>query len=412
MKTITLALLTIFLFAGMNDGLRAQDKKIQQGDADPGILIFSTSHDQTTQTTEREGIITLDIRSFSPVVRITINDIPIEHPEESSIQIEHPYSLSPGDNELTVKVYSEMGEKSQTYVINLEEAQAKEKQAFHLVGIFGVSNLDNVYNVKEDSDKESASKAALAVVPVYTFDIDQDSSVQLMGIVYREKYSDSDYEESEISYTRISGQYRLKDWGFERVFFELGANDIKTKNESILIGSEESSVESYFLGGLKSDIDPRLRWGAELQYKLVDSKLEVSDSGDNADGGELEAKGLLYYENAGLKGTGWLSYINYDAKGEYKDSSTIEIGADGDFAVGGWIPGGFLKFEEQTMSNEDPRQEETLKYRLTNFEVRIKYKLFSYLQFGLAYRSKSLTSNISEYDYTANEIKLSAIYIY
>ena len=57
MKKYILGLLTIFLFAGINL-LWAQDKKNQHPDQkDLNILIYSTSHNSSSRTQQKQGVL-------------------------------------------------------------------------------------------------------------------------------------------------------------------------------------------------------------------------------------------------------------------------------------------------------------------------------------------------------------------
>ena len=155
-----------------------------------------------------------------------------------------------------------------------------------------------------------------------------------------------------------------------------------------------------------------MSWSVEAEYKTVDSKLEVTDTGDEEDGGAFDFIGKLFYSSSGINGTGKFAYGFYDALGEYKDYSTTAFGAKALYPLDPWVPALELSVKNKTFTNENPRIGITQADATTTYQLKIAYTLLSNLQLALGYRTKSVTSNLESAEYTASTIKFTAIYVY
>jgi hypothetical protein len=58
-------------------------------------------------------------------------------------------------------VVTEDGSLEKTFTIFLGEKPGPEKSPFQLIGILGISSLDNVFTVSDDATKDSGTKAVI-----------------------------------------------------------------------------------------------------------------------------------------------------------------------------------------------------------------------------------------------------------
>ncbi len=80
--------------------------------AEAEILIFSLS---TEKVKEQKGVLKIQISTFSPIQKVTVDGKPQKFPKAASlVWLKIPYLLKPGDNFFEVYVKTQLGEAKET----------------------------------------------------------------------------------------------------------------------------------------------------------------------------------------------------------------------------------------------------------------------------------------------------------
>lgn len=408
MKPLLTGLMAIFLITGVNLG-RAAERIEYPETKDINVLIYSNSHLPESNSGQTAGSLNFQISAFANIIQVDINGIIVEQSGGTSVEINYPFTLADGDNAFVVSVVTDQGLATQTYHIFKGEKPVQRKKPFHLVGVLGISSIDNVDSVSDSGTKESATKASVFLIPSYDIDLSGTSLIKLKAIMTREKYGDDQYSSKEIAYHQVAAQWIERESGIGSIYAEGGINDVKTDESN---ESDESKLELFVGGGLHQIINKKMSWSASAEYKTVDSKLEVSDSGDEEDGSAFDLVGKLYLRRSGINGTGKLGYGLYDALGDYKDYSMTELGVKAVYPLNPWVPSLELSLKNKTLANEDPRIGKAQADLTTTYQLKVAYMLLSSFQLALGYRSKTVSSNLESAAYSASTIKFTAIYVY
>jgi hypothetical protein len=130
------------------------------------ILIFSTSHSNTqaTKVVENQGVLKLQISTFYPILEIRVNGEIQPRQSETSTQLDFPYQLSPGNNEIIVEVKTATEQLTKSFSLMVVEARKKPGQ-FQLITVGKVEQSDNATSVKDD--KEADTKIGVTIIPRY-----------------------------------------------------------------------------------------------------------------------------------------------------------------------------------------------------------------------------------------------------
>ena len=195
------------------------------------ILIFSTSHSNTgpSDVADAQGVLKIQISTFSPIVEIKVNNDLQALQGKTSAQLDYKYQLSPGENRISVLVKTEAGEQTREFVLVLAESKAeaaeKAQKPFQLIVIGNFESTDNVTNVKEN--KESDTKIGVTIIPRYKMDTGPDSDLLLQGIILREKYSNSDLPSPQVEFMQLGVSWNMHssfgDWQLDAGYSDIGS---------------------------------------------------------------------------------------------------------------------------------------------------------------------------------------------
>ncbi len=193
----------------------------------------------------------------------------------------------------------------------------------------------------------------------------------------------------------------------------VGVNDIRTNNDNPLLGEDESMVETFVSAGLKQELDKDMSWRLKFDFKLRDSKAEVTSENDEADAREARLEAGLNVSSMGFKSSAKTSYSINDAEGDYVDSSTIRLGVNVKYPMGEFIPGIGYNYREKTGKNENASGIKQ-KDKTGTAQVKVDYKwgLLPNSQLSLTWKSKNQTSNNSTAEYSASIITLALTYVF
>lgn len=404
MKSLKYLLMILFMSAGLT-GL------VEAAGIDPNIIIFSQSHGPVSHETRTGGVLKIGVTSFFKIQEITVNGDRVSVSGDSVANIEFPYQLTQGSNEFKVVVVTEKGESEKRFTINLGKKPVAGGKDFQLIGIAGVSSLDNVATASEN--EQSGTKLSLIVVPQYDLKMSRRAKLRLKGIILRERFSESDFSSHEISYTQVFVQWIQNKTALGDVSVGAGVNDIRTNNENPLLGEDESMIETVLSAGLIQKLSADLSWNLKFELKLRDSTEEVTSENDDADARDAGLEAGLGFKRSGIKGTARIGYSINDAMGDYVDSSTAKISARASYPVGIFVPGLGLDYKQKTRANKNAsgiKQED--KTATVTAKVDYKMPFLPNSQLSLTLKSKNQTSNVSTAEYAASIITLALAYVF
>jgi len=401
---------TVLLFCGSSIGFVAYSSD------DPNILIFSSTHTPESYQKTNSGVIKLEIVSFEPIQKVTVNGNKQELPIDRQLKFEIPYQLSDPPNNSTnfvVEAATDSGKAQKAFSVTFGAKPRPKKTPFLLIGIVGLTHNDNVNSVSSDLTKEAATKLVLTVVPIYTIPLAADQDLVIKGVVLREKYSDTDYEGKEVSYTQAAAQWIQKKTSFGELSADAGINDIRLKNANPLVGETETSKEVFVGGALKQKLADKSTWNVGLKYKIKDTIAEALNPNYDSDAAELKLSGGYTTTLADIKTKLKGSYTINDAKGLYMDSTAYSTSVKGSQPIDKWTPSLQAKTTTKTMAEADPLKENLIPYTTTNtLTAKLAYKLFPKSVIALELKMKNATSNVDASVFDQNLAILSFTQIY
>ncbi|MCP4755122.1 MAG: hypothetical protein GY866_29955 [Proteobacteria bacterium] len=410
MKIQRLILLTVFWGVGLNL-FGEQGLKIEYpAEDDPNIIIFSETHPPVSYTKKKDGLLKAGVTTFSPILQVDINGEVIEMNKDTKAEIEFPFILADEVTDFVLTVVTEAGKKSKTFTVNLGEKPKPGKSPFQMVGILGLTNLDNVTSVAED--KKSGTKLVLTVVPHYTIALGTASALNIKGILMRDKYSSSDYAANEISYTQLAVEWSAKKVLSGELIVGTGANDIRTDNGNVIMGSDETALELFLFGGFKQKFLKVISWDFKMEIKSKDSKAEAVSANDDADARETSLKAGLGFKFGGIKGNFRFGQVTNDAKGKYQDSSTTSYGIKANYPQGDFFPGFGYSVRAKTMKEENASLGLAQNDSASTVLIKAGYKLSPKTILGMDVKTKTQTSNVEASEYSTTSITVSVTRIF
>ena len=160
------------------------------------ILIFSLSPEKVE---EQQGVLQIQISTFSPIEKIIVDGKPQKFPKAASlVWLKIPYKLKPGVNIFKVYVKTKFGEARKIIRIIYETPEllkkAKLGDSFQLITILTGVTKDNIDKVEDNSSKSKAFSTSILFVPSYRFDLFDDSSIFLRGVLMGDQQHNGKFE--------------------------------------------------------------------------------------------------------------------------------------------------------------------------------------------------------------------------
>ena len=368
--------------------------------SDPAIVIFSPSHDTVSYVKNRKGIIKFNISTFYPVLSVYINGSQSVVPKETKIEIDYPFKIESAEKELVVTVETEKGIGQKTFTIKYGKESGHSNILFDLISLIGISNIDNINNVPDYGIKESAIKTNFVLIPQLSFKFGSRSRLAVKCLFFKDKFSDDAYAFKEISYSQIAGRWIQKKLIFQELEVGLGINDIRTYNNSIFSGEHEASIEQFILVGIKDRFWRKVKWDLSIQYKLKDSKIEITNENDDPDGGEIKLSTGAAVEFLGLQTRLEVGYSEIDALGRYRDEKNSRTGLKLKYPVGDFIPSISATVRETQMKNKDLRRNLTPQSTTNSSKVQLGYKLLRNTRLIFSVQQMKKLSNVESESYS------------
>lgn len=379
-------------------------------------LIFSTSHSNISPTDvkQAEGVLKIQVSSFSPIVEIRVNDQVQATQNQTSAKIEVPYQLSVGENRFLVLVKTEEVEKTKEFVLKLAETMEKPakkaKKPFQLILLGGIEQTDNATSVKDD--KEADMKTSLMVIPRYKLPLKSNSNLLLQGVLLREKYANSDLASTQIEYTQVGANWFNRS-GFGDWQVDLGWTDIGSTTAA---DATRADVESdiYIGGSVRLNALDKKNVSLGLKYTLKNAGEPVSEDHDG-DGGALVINAAWDRKIDKIKGQLKAGIEQNSAKGKYQNYSATNLGVKGDYPLNKqMVLSGLFNMKQTAYSESDPLKGGQESTTLNTIAIKGSYKIpqVKGLIGMAAVTQKQQSSNIASKEYSTLLIGLSVIYVY
>ncbi len=405
--------LIFFLFIYLSTPFFSFAAENEELPLDPSILIYSSTHGPVSYVKEFEGVLTVNITAFEQITQIWLNGELHRSPQTSRVALDLPFNLSGTPFVFKIQAITSNGINQKIFTIHHGTKPKPKSSPFQLIGIFGVTSTDNLNNETLSSDKDSALKAALTLVPSYRISYNTNTDILIKGIWLRDKYTKDEFAGKEIAFSRLSSQWIMKKTQLGEITAELGGSDIRTDNSNILVSEEHSKTEIYLSGKIKQKLRPKMNWNIGLRLKSKDSIPEPLNANYDADAIELKLNAGLKGEIVDIKVALKSGYTINEAKGKYLDYSSLNFSIKESITIGDWTPSLKHYRKDRNMANPDPDKDNLTPYYSTHTVVlKLKYNLGSNLIFSLDAKEKKQSSNIEDYNYTQNTMTFAATYIF
>jgi hypothetical protein len=375
---------------------------------DEEILIFSNSHADETYTLRKKGKLQIGITTFTPIKHIDVNGIKLKTIGETLFVYEIPYQLNQKNKrkDYVISVLTKQGMAQKQFTLHFGRKPKPKAPAFSTVGILKYTTLDNVNSSASGTKKESASKYTLTIVPQYRFDLSSSESITTKGILLRDQFTDDAYQDSEVSYTQVALEWKNTKTAMGETKLGLGYNDIKLNNQESPNGSKALTTEQFVNLGFMKKVDKTFSFGFSLEYKQQDSKLEITDDGDNADATVITLQHDMKAKFLGATNAIRFKYGTVDAVGKYKDTTNIYGSFKQSFKFGNIKPSWSYIYKQTDYTTKDDRLStvdgSNLYKNIATTSVKLGYQLVKTITLALEYKNKKQESNVQSYNYENN----------
>jgi len=331
----------------------------------------------------------LHISCFDPILQIDINGEIIKVPSKTVAKINRRYNIQDESVSQLITVVTQNGKKQKEYLINYGAKPKAGKSDFRLTTILAGANVEKL-DYLDVMDK--STKTALTLVPMYNIPFDKNSSLSIMGILLREKYSDEAKQKNEISFTKLGVKWLEKNTFMGQFTSGFGMNDIRTNNKSIFIGETETMSETYFSADAKQKIgkESSSTFGLALSNKDFTAKGKTED--DETDAKAIKLKAGFNTVLIGIKSAFSMDYTINDAIGKYQDHSKTGLNIKLSYKMGDLTPS--LKYSFKQKNNTEAETEPIPEDKSDQVALKVSYKLLPKLILGLEHKYKKQISNI------------------
>ena len=351
-KTIKEALLIIIMYM-----LIPQFAVSAEDEAE--ILIFSLSPEKVE---DQKGVLKIQISTYSPIQEVTVRGKPQKFPKDASlVWLKFPYMLNFGVNNFVVYVKTLNGEAKKTLRLVYETPEllkkAKLGDSFQLISIIGNKINDNI-ETKEDNDtKSKAFSSSILFVPSYRFDVMDDSSIYLRGVLMGDQHHDGQFESKEVLFKQVSIEWEERASWAGDFTLSIGTNEAGTRDvpestsprDSLSNKYKRATRDNIYTMKAKKELDKETTWNWQIdrKKKLVE--------GSNDDSGYSTSLLVGYVTPFfGLKTTIEGTYEDTDLNGQYKDTKALKSKLKVDYPIPPVSLGVQYDFSESQKKTADP----------------------------------------------------------
>ena len=378
---------------------------------DSDVVIFSGTHAYDSRVAEKKGNLEIEIYSVHPIEKISVNGQGVKVSDNRQLKIAYPYSLKENTENFKVVVKTNKGIKKEVFRIRYQP-DGDDSDWFRLVAMVKQSRIDNMEKVGEGKKKESANKTTLLLIPRIFLELGRSGDLEMRAVLLREKYGDAQYEEDEVVYNQLATYFHTGNFWFQKLSLGIGYNDIAQQNGNSFQGENDVAVESFFNVGIFQPLTKRLDLEFGVTYTGKDSKTDYSNEADDEDGREIASSlELRQKTNFGTIGLS-LDWEQYDADGDYKDTTTISYGTDYSVSIGPFLSKLGVDVDSKSYKNENFTYNKRRKDKKTTLSGELNYRLLDSVILGVSYYNIDQTSNIDGYDYLQNRAEITAMFIW
>ncbi len=387
------------------------------------ILIFSLSPEKVE---EQQGVLQIQISTFSPIEKIIVDGKPHKFPKAASlVWLKIPYKLKPGVNIFKVYVKTKFGEARKIIRIIYETPEllkkAKLGDSFQLITILSGVTKDNIDKVEDNSSKSKAFSSSILFVPSYRFDVFEDSSIFLRGVLMGDQHHNGEYASKKVLFKQASIEWEERESWAGVLTLSLGTNEAGTREIPVTSTPRDSLSKKYkratrdnvYILKAKQELEKGTTWNWQIdrKKKLVE--------GSNDDSGFSTALTLGYVTPLfGIKTTFGGTLEDTNLNGTYKDTKVYKTKLKIDYPIPPVTLGIQYDFSETENKVADPSLEcvticnKKKKNRNQVYTLSLNYPAAAWCIFGLTQKHERQSSNILENTYTLNSTQLQVILIY
>ena len=381
------------------------------------ILIFSLSAEKVK---EPKGVLKIQISTFSPILQVTVKGKSQKFPKGASlVWLKIPYSLEPGVNIFEVYVKTKLGEAKKIIRTIYETPEFLNKSKlgdpFQLITILGATTSDNIEKVEDNDNKSKAFSSNMLLVPSYRYDIFNDSSIFLRGVLMGDQHHNGKYASKKVLFKQASIEWEERESWAGVLTLAVGTNEAGTREIPVTSAPRDSISKKYkratrdnvYTMKAKKELDKETTWNWQIdrKKKLVE--------GSNDDSGYSTSLLVGYVTPFfGLKTTIEATYEDTDLNGEYKDTKTLKSKLKVDYPIPPVSLGVQYDFSQTEDKVADPDLEGKIKKRNGDLSLSLNYPVAPWCILGLTQKSARQSSNKEADTHTVNTTELQAILIY
>ena len=385
------------------------------------ILIFSLSPEKVE---EQQGVLQIQISTFSPIEKIIVDGKPHKFPKAASlVWLKIPYKLKPGVNIFKVYVKTKFGEARKIIRTIYETPEllkkAKLGDSFQLITILTGVTKDNID--KAEDNKSKAFSTSILFVPSYRFDLFDDSSIFLRGVLMGDQHHNGEYASKKVLFKQASIEWEERESWAGVLTLSLGTNEAGTRDvpestsprDSLSKKYKRATRDNVYTLKAKQELEKGTTWNWQIDRK----KKSVEGSNDDSGFSTTLAAGYVT-PIFGVKTTFGGTLEDTNLNGAYKDTEAIKAKLKVDYPIPPVSLGIQYDFSQTENKVADPSLEcvttcnGKTKNRNQIYTLSLNYPAAAWCIFGLTQKHESQSSNIVGKTYKVNSTQLQVILIY
>ena len=385
------------------------------------ILIFSLTPEKVE---EQQGVLQIQISTFSPIEKIIVDGKPHKFPKAASlVWLKIPYKLKPGVNIFKVYVKTKFGEARKIIRTIYETPEllkkAKLGDSFQLITILTGVTKDNID--KAEDNKSKAFSTSILFVPSYRFDLFDDSSIFLRGVLMGDQHHNGKNASKKVLFKQASIEWEERESWAGVLTLSLGTNEAGTRDvpestsprDSLSKKYKRATRDNVYTLKAKQELEKGTTWNWQIDRK----KKSVEGSNDDSGFSTTLAAGYVT-PIFGVKTTFGGTLEDTNLNGAYKDTEAIKAKLKVDYPIPPVSLGIQYDFSETENKVADPSLEcvttcnGKTKNRNQIYTLSLNYPAAAWCIFGLTQKHESQSSNIVGKTYKVNSTQLQVILIY
>ena len=381
------------------------------------ILVFSLSPKKVRKP---KGILKIRVSTFSEIEEIKIKNNPLKIPKNRTVILfNYPYNLLSGENVFDVYVKTTVGETTETINIIYESQEYLKKSKlgdpFQLISIFGLTRSDNINKVSDDNTKTGTQANSYIFAPTYRFDLLNDSSVFLKGILLADQYQDKSFEAKQILFKQVGLEWNQRQSWIGPINFFMGVNEVgirdipdsNTPRDSLSKRYKRVSKDQIYKlqAKYKQDKDTNWSWYFERKNKSVEGSIDNSGFSHAIFGG---------YQTSmmAIKTSFGLTLEDVNLKSNLDDTQIIKnnIKVDVPLPPVKFVAG--LNYSMMENKIENPKSDIRKKIQNQSLSLGLNYPLTTWCLIGVNQKHEIQSSNAADNQYKVNTTQFQVILIY